>query len=82
MAYGIPVIGWIIGVFYSVSISIPFYFIWNGMAPKYFYFLPELYLDLPFWDCVGLFILSSMLKALLVPKFVSVSQSNESKSSK
>lgn len=82
MAYGIPVIGWIVGFLVAVSVSIPFYFIWNGLAPTYFYFLPDVYLSVPFWHCVGLFMLSPMLKWLVVPNLSSVRQNNENKAGK
>jgi hypothetical protein len=72
----IPVIGWIISFLLSVSLAIPFYFIWNSLAPTYFYFIPEVYKNLPFWDTVGLFMIIPILKTVLIPKFFTNSTTN------
>jgi len=72
----LPVVGWFISFLYTISLSIPFYFVWNNLAPKYFYFLPEIYQNIPFWDCVGLAIVISILKSVLLPSF-SVSNNQE-----
>jgi hypothetical protein len=47
--------------------SIPFYFIWNKLAPIYCYWLPPVYQHLPFWHCMGLFVLLAILRALIYP---------------
>ena len=65
----IPVVGWLLSFLLSVFISVPFYFIWNALGPIYFYWLPKVYLNLPFWHCVGLFMLMPMVKTLLLPSF-------------
>lgn len=66
MIYALPVLGWLIGFLLSFFIAIPFYFLWNWLAPVYLDFLPSKYLALPFWHCVGLFMLGSMLRILLL----------------
>ncbi len=71
----LPVIGWLLSITASISMSVPFYIVWNALAPKYFYFLPEVYHSIPFWHCVGLFIIIPILKTL-VPSIVNVSQNN------
>lgn len=71
MINSIPVIGWLISFFLSASLAIPFYFIWNSLAPTYFYFLPDVYKQIPFWDTVGLFMIVPILKHMLVPTFIS-----------
>lgn len=71
MIHAIPIIGTLIVFFVSLFISIPFYFLWNWLAPIYFYWLPTIYLDLPFWHVVGLFMLLPILK-LFVPKLAYV----------
>ena len=71
MINSIPVIGWFISFFLSVSLAIPFYFIWNSLAPTYFYFLPDVYKQIPFWDTVGLFMIVPILKHMLVPTMIS-----------
>lgn len=74
----LPVIGWFFSVLGSVSMAVPFYICWTlcGIGEKYFYFLPDVYRAIDFWDCVGLFIVGSILLGF-VPKFASVSQSNK-----
>lgn len=67
MLLGIPVIGWIINLFFNTSMAIPFWFIWNRLAPKYFYFLPEVYQQIPFWHVVGLFVIIPVVKMVLWP---------------
>jgi hypothetical protein len=79
MINAIPFIGWAIDIFVSMSISVPFWFIWNRLAPIYFYWLPQVYLHIPFWHCVGLFIIIPILKQTLIPKLVSVENTAKSK---
>ncbi len=67
----IPILDWLIGLMFSFFAAIPFYFLWNGMAPIYFFWLPEVYHEIPFWHCVWLFLLISILKWVLLPKFAS-----------
>jgi len=78
MIYAIPVVGWLIGLFFHTMLAIPFYFLWNALAPTYFYFLPLVYQQLNFWTIVGLFVLFSILKATLLPSFAA-HQTNTSK---
>lgn len=68
----IPVFGWFLSALAAFSLSVPFFFIWNALAPTYFYFLPPVYLSLPFWDCVGLFMIIPILK-WMIPTLVSSS---------
>jgi len=77
----IPVIGWIISLTFTISTSIPFWFAWThfGIGKTYFYWLPEVYQSIPFWNCVGLFLCIGILLRTLTPKFVTVSQSNTNK---
>lgn len=63
----IPVIGWLIAAVLCFFISIPVYLLWNWLAPVYFYWLPAVYLSIPFWHVFGLLWLLSSLKALLLP---------------
>jgi polyferredoxin len=69
----IPVVGWIIAAFVCLFVAIPVYFLWNWLAPIYFYQLPSVYLTLPFWHVFGLLWLISSLKGLLLPTFSSSS---------
>ena len=76
---GIPFVGWILDIIVKACLALPFWMIWSywGLGEKYFAFLPKIYLNLDFWDCLGLFIAVPILYAIFIPKFVSVSQSNE-----
>jgi len=81
MINSIPVIGWLLSLVFTISSSIPFWIIWThfGLGSRYAYWLPEVYQSIPFWHCVGLFIVISILKSSLTPKFANVTQKNESK---
>jgi len=79
MLNAIPILGWLLSFLFSVSLSIPFYFLWNGLAPTYFYWLPAAYLDVPFWNCVGLFMLMPMVKMLVYPSSCSSSSAEVKK---
>lgn len=78
MIYAIPVVGWLVGLFFHTMLAIPFYFLWNGLAPTYFYWLPSVYQQLSFLSIIGLFVLLSILKAVLLPSFGS-SVTNQTK---
>jgi hypothetical protein len=61
-------------IFWAAFIAIPFYFLWNELAPVYFYWLPRLYLHIPFWHVMGLFVLVAILKTLFFPPSISINQ--------
>ncbi len=73
----IPIIGWAMSLLFNTSLAVPFWAIWThwGLGQKYFYFLPDIYLSIPFWHCVGLFIIISILKTVLIPTLSRTSQS-------
>jgi len=68
----IPIIGWLISLLFNTFLAIPFWFLWTacGVGRVYFYWLPATYLDLPFFHCIGLFMVISMLKVVLTPKLL------------
>ena len=66
----VPIIGWILSLFFALSMAVPFYFFWNAVAPTYFYWLPMVYQHLPFWDIVMLFVSWSIVKSVLFPTLV------------
>lgn len=82
MLNALPFVGWFLSLFFSISLAVPFWLAWTvaGIGEDYFYFLPSRYHHIGFWACVGLFMVLSILKAVLVPRFISVS--SESKSGK
>jgi hypothetical protein len=55
------------GLIYAVILSVPFYFIWNRLAPIYFRGLPPQYQHIPFGHCAGLFVLIAIARAVLLP---------------
>ena len=71
----IPLLGWAFSFLGSVGLSVPFWFIYTvlGIGKLYFYFLPEIYQSIPFWNCVGLFIVIAILKGTFTPKLASIS---------
>jgi len=64
MLNNIPILGWILDVIFKVSLAIPFWLCWTvwDIGEKYFYFLPEVYTNIPFWSIVGIFICLGILK--------------------
>ena len=60
-------------------LAVPFYFLWNHLAPIYFCFLPTAYIHLSFWDCVWLFMVLSIIKAVIFPYRFSSNSSSEEK---
>lgn len=73
----IPIIGWMISVFFHFSLAIPTYFLWKWFQPEYFYFVPEPWATIPFWHCVGLLWLIGIAKHVFKLSFVTVSQNNK-----
>jgi hypothetical protein len=71
----LPIIGWILSAIGATSLAIPFWICWTymGIGEKYFYFIPEVYLNIPFWNCVGLFIVIKILYGTLIPRIFYVS---------
>ena len=66
-------------VAFSIVSAIPFYFAWNCVAPKYLYFIPKIYQDLPFWHIVAIFLVCTFVGeqiGKIVPTLVSIKQTN------
>lgn len=77
MLNAIPFFGWSLSLFFNISLAIPFWFVWTvcGIGDTYFYFLPTVWRTPGFWACVGIFISVSIIKAVFVPKLMSVDNS-------
>lgn len=71
----IPILGWLIAAFICFFVAIPVWFLWNWLAPLYFYWLPALYLTLPFWHVFGLLWLVTSIRGVLLPS-TNVNNSN------
>lgn len=65
----IPIFGWMIAATIAFLCAIPLYFLWNWLAPIYFYFLPDVYLSIPFWHIWGILWLFPIVKSVLFPAF-------------
>lgn len=76
MINALPIFGWLLSLFVQTSMAVPFWFCWTvcGLGQIYFYWLPTVYHNMPFWHCVGVFMILSILKAVLIPKLVNVEQ--------
>jgi hypothetical protein len=50
-----------------VALAIPFWFFWTftGLGKMYFYFLPTVYQEIPFLNCIGLSVLVSILSIII-----------------
>lgn len=81
MINAIPVIGWFLSAFFAICLAVPFWFIWTvcGIGETFAYWLPPVYLRPGFWECVGVFIVVSILKGVLVPRIASLTSSSEAK---
>ena len=77
MLNAIPFVGWGMSLFFSISLAVPFWFVWTvcGIGETYFYFLPAVWRTPGFWACVGIFMVVSIIKVVFVPKFASVHNS-------
>lgn len=74
----IPGIGWFISFIFCTSLAVPFWFIWTlcGIGDTYFYWLPEVYRFIGFWNTIGLFMVISILKLVLIPHGIMSSSSS------
>ena len=78
MLHALPIIGWAIQAVFTLSISVIFWLGWTvfGVGYDFFYFLPERFQSLSFWEVFWLFTVVGILKSVFTPRFVSVSQTN------
>ena len=81
MINAIPVIGWFLSLFFSISLAVPFWLIWSvfGIGQTFAYWLPPVYLHPGFWECVGVFIVVSIIKLVFIPRIASVSSESSTK---
>ncbi len=74
----IPVFGWIMQLFFAIFLAIPLYWLWSYLGPTYFKFVPEVWLNIGFWDTVWMTMLLSIVR-ILSPFGGGASSSSESK---
>jgi hypothetical protein len=72
----IPVLGWIFAAVICLITAVPTYFLWNWLAPVYFYQLPVVYLSIPFFHIFGLLWLISTLRGLVMSNVAVSTNSN------
>lgn len=72
----LPFIGWLLSFVANLSLSIPFWVCWTAceIGKTYFDFLPTKYQTIPFWHCVGLFMVIGILKGTFTPSLATISQ--------
>lgn len=58
------------GLWRALFLAIPFFFLWNFLAPIYLTHLPEAYQQIPFWHCVGFFALIGIVRSLIFFPFL------------
>ena len=60
------IMGIFINMAANVLIAVPFWLLWTvfKIGAKYFYFLPDLYQNIPLWNCIGIFLCVGMVKLL------------------
>ena len=71
-----------INIAFALVTAIPFTIAWNGIAPKYFYFIPPLFQHFPYWHVVGFFLICTFIGEQihkLVPTIISIEQNSKEK---
>lgn len=67
------VVGLIVGfattIAFSIILALIFWVVWIkfGIGLKYFAFLPTTYLQIGFWDTIGVFLILDVLKTVALP---------------
>ncbi|WP_036048689.1 hypothetical protein [Bradyrhizobium sp. Tv2a-2] len=76
----IPLVGWLLAIFFAFCLAVPFWLLWTvfGIGETYAYWLPDVYRHPGFFDCVAIFVVVSILKDVFVPKIVSANNSSSS----
>ncbi len=80
LEYVLALIKILFDIGFAIVTAIPACFAWNRVAPIYLGFLPEIYLNIPYWHMVGIFLVCTYTGsqiAKLTPKIVSVEQTNK-----
>lgn len=80
LEYVLALISVLFKVGFAIVISIPFRIAWNCIAPIYISFLPELYLNIPYWHFVGIILVINFIGDLiqnLTPSIIKIDNSNK-----
>jgi len=75
----VPFLGWLLSFIANASLAVPFWFCWTylELGRIYFYFVPVVFQSIPFWNCVGLFMILGILRHIFTFKFVEITQNNK-----
>lgn len=79
MIYSVPVLGWFIGGFLHFSVACVLWWFWGDVA-NYLLVpngLPKQYADIGLWMTFKVLVVFNIVKWVVVPKFVSVSNNNK-----
>ena len=55
-------------ILFLAALGVPFFYLWNNLAPIYLPQLPPLYLHVPLLHCVEIFALIAIVRMLLSPR--------------
>jgi hypothetical protein len=60
----IPIVGWMLDLFFKASMAVPLWFFWTaiGIGAKFFPFLPAPFLTIGLLDCIGMLIILDILR--------------------
>jgi len=78
LEYVLALIKVLFKVGFAIVVAIPFGIAWNAIAPVYLSFLPELYLNIPYWHLVGIILVAGFVGDLiqsLTPTLVKIDNS-------
>ena len=69
MLNAFPIVGWIASFVIAASVSVPVWYCWTvcGLGRLYGSGLPEVWQSVPYWHCVGLFIVVSTVRSAVLP---------------
>ena len=73
----LPIFGWAISAVLAFFAAIPLHFLWHWLGPVYFSFVPALYLNISFWDTVGMLVLIGFVKLIVLPSAFNVGASSK-----
>jgi len=79
LEYVLALIKILFNIGFAIVTALPFHFAWVRLAPKFFSFLPKIWIGLSYWEMVGILLISMFVGDLiqrLTPKFVNVTQNN------
>ena len=63
----VPIFGWLISAALAFFAAIPLWCLWSWLGPTYFSFVPAVYLNIGFWDTVGMLVLIGFIKLIVYP---------------